>query len=176
MEKGFIFNKFFSKKVTIFRWQLNLFGFLMFCTGIIATFTFISKQYLFPKIFATDSWVQTDWSEGQGTSTINQYSLASGIDVTNTLGQISLTNTEKFNNVGFETDLSSWSSLSATGGTITTVNGYTIHTFTSSGSFVVSGAGDVEVLVVAGGGGGGGNHGGGGGGVSNSLKISMGLF
>jgi mucin-19 len=55
-------------------------------------------------------------------------------------------------------------SFSATGGTITESGGKTIHTFTSSGAFVVSGgAGEVECLVIAGGGGGGTNHGGGGG-------------
>ena len=54
--------------------------------------------------------------------------------------------------------------FSATGGTITTAAGKTIHTFTSSGTFVVSsGSSDVDYLVVAGGGGGGTQHGGGGG-------------
>ena len=65
----------------------------------------------------------------------------------------------------------------ATGGTVTTSGNYKIHTFTTVGanSFVVTGAGPVEVLVVGGGGGGGGNvfntaaradgGGGGGGGV-----------
>jgi hypothetical protein len=44
-------------------------------------------------------------------------------------------------------------SFSATGGTITTAAGKTIHTFTSSGTFTVtSGSSDVEYLVVAGGG------------------------
>jgi hypothetical protein len=57
------------------------------------------------------------------------------------------------------------STITATGGTITNVGGYTIHTFTSSGTFTVtSGSGNVEVLVVAGGGGGGSDMGGGGGG------------
>ncbi|MBI2356476.1 LamG domain-containing protein, partial [Candidatus Dojkabacteria bacterium] len=51
--------------------------------------------------------------------------------------------------------------LYATGGTITYSGGYTIHTFTSSGSFVTSGSRNVEVLVVGGGGGGGGTNGGG---------------
>ena len=37
----------------------------------------------------------------------------------------------------------------ATGGTITYVGGYTIHTFTSSGTFTPSVAMNVEVLVVA---------------------------
>ncbi len=41
---------------------------------------------------------------------------------------------------------------------------YTIHTFTSSGTWTVTSAGDVEYLVVAGGGGGSGYGGGGGGG------------
>jgi len=54
-------------------------------------------------------------------------------------------------------------SISATGGTITTSGGNTIHTFTSSGTFIVSPS-SVKVLVVAGGGGGGMDMGGGGGG------------
>ena len=49
--------------------------------------------------------------------------------------------------------------FSATGGTKTTSGNYTIHTFTSSGSFVVNaGSGEVEYVVVAGGGGGGGYY------------------
>ena len=52
---------------------------------------------------------------------------------------------------------------SATGGTITYSGGYTIHTFTSGGTFSVANDGIVEVLVVAGGGGGGRDRGGGGG-------------
>ena len=53
--------------------------------------------------------------------------------------------------------------VSATGGIITTSGSYKIHTFTSSGTFNVSTAGEIEYLVVGGGGGGGGNVGGGGG-------------
>ncbi len=47
-------------------------------------------------------------------------------------------------------------SVAATGGTITTSGGNTIHTFTSSGTFTVNTSGTVSYLVVAGGGGGGG--------------------
>ena len=48
-----------------------------------------------------------------------------------------------------------WTRITATGGTITTVAGKTIHTFTSYGTFTVTiGSGLVEYLVVAGGGGG----------------------
>jgi len=57
------------------------------------------------------------------------------------------------------------SPFSATGGTVTTYTGYKVHTFTTSGTFTVSGtSGLVDYLVVAGGGGGGaGYHAGGGG-------------
>jgi hypothetical protein len=45
--------------------------------------------------------------------------------------------------------------FTATGGTITTSGGYTYHTFTSSGSFLPSVSGIVDVLIIAGGGSGG---------------------
>jgi hypothetical protein len=45
--------------------------------------------------------------------------------------------------------------FSATGGTITTSGAYTIHTFTSSGTFTPNSTGSVDYLVVAGGGSGG---------------------
>ncbi|MFH0888246.1 MAG: DUF2341 domain-containing protein [Planctomycetota bacterium] len=57
---------------------------------------------------------------------------------------------------------------SATGGTITYSGGYTIHTFTSSGTFTPNSARNVEVLVVAGGGGGASGGGGAGGLIYNS--------
>ena len=52
----------------------------------------------------------------------------------------------------------------ATGGTVTSVGGYRIHTFTGSGTFIVVTGGDVEYLLAAGGGSGGHRHAGGGGG------------
>ena len=56
--------------------------------------------------------------------------------------------------------------FTATGGTITTSGGYTMHTFTSTGqTFTPNIAGNVEILVVAGGGGGGGSTGSYGGGA-----------
>jgi hypothetical protein len=66
----------------------------------------------------------------------------------------------------------------ATGGTISYSVGYITHTFTSGGTFVANGTGNVEVLAVAGGGGGGtasamGGGGGGGGGVLYSSSVSV---
>jgi hypothetical protein len=69
--------------------------------------------------------------------------------------------------------------ISATGGTVTYADGYTIHTFTSSDTFTVYTSGDVEYLMVAGGGGGGGNHGGAGGAggyISGSSSIAIGAY
>ena len=64
-----------------------------------------------------------------------------------------------------------------TGGTITTYGVYTIHKFTSSGTYDSTLAQDVEVLVVGGGGGGGGSTpsgGGGGGGLVHMSAFSVG--
>lgn len=57
--------------------------------------------------------------------------------------------------------------VSATGGTVTDINGYRVHTFTTSGTFTVTTQNDyeyIEYLVIAGGGGGGSQGGGGAGG------------
>ena len=70
--------------------------------------------------------------------------------------------------------------ISATGGTVTTVGGYKIHTFTTSSNFVVTSAGSVDYIIVAGGGAGGGgrnNSGGGGAGgmlVGTSVNMTAG--
>ena len=66
--------------------------------------------------------------------------------------------------------------FSASGGTITRIGGYTIHTFLSSGTFTPDFAGEVEYLVVGGGGGGGldayGSGRGAGGGGAGGFKTS----
>tara|TARA_R110000782_G_scaffold227503_2_gene314236 strand:- start:828 stop:2801 length:1974 start_codon:yes stop_codon:yes gene_type:complete len=66
----------------------------------------------------------------------------------------------------------------ATGGSISTVNGYKYHTFTSSGTFSVTSPGTVEYLVVAGGGDGGFRNGdwpGNGGGGAGAALVGSGL-
>ena len=61
---------------------------------------------------------------------------------------------------------------SATGGTITTSGGYKYHTFTSSGTFAVTGSLSIDILIVAGGGGGGGRYNSGGGGAGGMLEYT----
>lgn len=67
--------------------------------------------------------------------------------------------------------------ISATGGTVSNISGYRIHTFTSSGTLEVTGTGTVEYLVVAGGGGGagGGWRVAGGGGGAGGLRTGTGF-
>jgi hypothetical protein len=76
------------------------------------------------------------------------------------------------------------SAIIATGGTVTNVGGYRIHTFTSSGSFAVEEGGVIDYLVIAGGGGGAtsteyasaGSGGGGGGGFqTGTMNVSSGI-
>lgn len=77
--------------------------------------------------------------------------------------------------------VSELSGMQATGGTITDVGGFRIHSFTSSGTFeVTANPTDVEYLVIAGGGGGGraretggGNLRGGGGGGAGGYRSSV---
>jgi hypothetical protein len=69
----------------------------------------------------------------------------------------------------------------ATGGTVTTVGGYRIHTFTTAGatSFTMTYPGTVEVLLVAGGGGGCGIGGGGGAGgfvYESQIQLQAGVY
>ena len=68
--------------------------------------------------------------------------------------------------------------ITATGGTVTTVGNYKIHTFTGTSNFVVTDAPTgaiVEVLLIGGGGGGGTGYGGGGGGGGYYYNTGLGV-
>jgi hypothetical protein len=85
--------------------------------------------------------------------------------VVRALGNSAASFRDRFNRTGNRA--SKPAAFSATGGNVNALapgNGYIYHTFTSPGTFTVSGIpGTIEVLLVAGGGGGGGRVGGGGG-------------
>ena len=61
---------------------------------------------------------------------------------------------------------------SGSGGTESTAGGYKYHTFTSSGTFTVTGTLSIDILIVAGGGGGGGRYNAGGGGAGGMLEYT----
>ena len=76
----------------------------------------------------------------------------------------------------YRTPIGPWGgTVVASGGTVTTDGFYTIHTFTSNGSFVVTTGGQIDYLLVGGGGGGGGFGGGGGGGWKKLLAQTIGV-
>jgi len=128
-------------------------------------------------------------------STFSAYSLLSGSlpsglsfntstgVISGTMGTVSSDTAYSFTIRGTDTDgdtadqAYSWTitnvPFSATGGTITNISGYKVHTFTSSGTFTANQAFTAsEILIVAGGGGGGGGGGGydgGGGGGGGAL-------
>jgi len=82
------------------------------------------------------------------------------------------TNNNIWSNIGEgEGDLYGGWGGSASGGTTSTYGSYTMHTFTSSGTFTVTTGGPIDYLVVAGGGGGG-SHIGGGGGAGGMLTAT----
>jgi hypothetical protein len=107
--------------------------------------------------------------------TISSGSLPSGFSLNPTTGAVTGTYTSPINNSSFTYNFTiratnsvgnveqafTWViaiPFSASGGTVTTSGGYTVHTFTSSGNFTVnSGSKSVEYIVVGGGGGGGNN-------------------
>jgi hypothetical protein len=70
--------------------------------------------------------------------------------------------------------------FSATGGTESTSGSYKVHTFTTSGSFITTSAGVVDIFVLAGGGSGGAGHysagGGAGGGYKESIELPIGTY
>ena len=66
-----------------------------------------------------------------------------------------------------------------TGGTITTIPGYRVHTFTADGNFSATSPVTIEYLIVAGGGGGGAGDGAGGGGggvLTGTLSLPAGTY
>ena len=142
----------------------------------------------------TFSELNTSGSITVGNSVINSTSI--GIGTTTTAGRNAGVGTangtmvfnadtgalEIYGDAGWET-VKQTNAFTASGGTedTSTRSGYKIHTFTTPGSFVASGAPKAcEVLVIGGGGGGGTQHGGGGGAggfrYSTSLTLSAGTY
>src|SRR3990167_3932393 len=82
--------------------------------SVLLIFTLLFSQFSFlvnPVYAASSPWTQTDWSGGSGQtswSDTTKYSSGSSVDATTTSGQVTLTNTEKFSNTGFESNLTSW--------------------------------------------------------------------
>ena len=78
---------------------------LAVCLVLVLSFIFVKN------VLAVNSWTQTDWSGGVGTSTSTQYSSQSNLDTTGTAGEVSMSTTgNKFTNSGLDSssDLDKW--------------------------------------------------------------------
>ena len=107
---------------------------------------------------AITSWT---WSFAGGTPTSSNaqnpsvtYNETGSFDVSLTVANPSGSDTKSVSNYIYVT-ASSAAAFSATGGTETTVGAYTVHTFTTSGNFIVTGSRELEIFLVGRGGTGG---------------------
>lgn len=71
----------------------------------VITLLVVGGSQLFQTDAATATWTQTDWSGGQGTSTVNQFSSKS-FATTSSSGQVTIA--PSVSNGGFESQLSNW--------------------------------------------------------------------
>jgi hypothetical protein len=114
-----------------------------------------------------------------GTSPTGGIIIPSGTTAQQPTGQVGMVRFNTSLNKLQVHDGTTWSTIgntSATGGTVTYVGGYTIHTFTSSDNFVTTTGGAVEYLIVAGGGGGGSGGGGAGGMLTGTFVLPAGSY
>ncbi|MCF7864885.1 MAG: fibronectin type III domain-containing protein [Candidatus Pacebacteria bacterium] len=125
------------------------------------------------KLSADSSWTTfTDGVSTATTTTVTGLTNGSNYDF-----RISAINIDGTSTPSYVISIVSW--VSATGGTVTEVGGYRLHTFTSSSSISFQSGGSVETLIVGGGGGGGTTVAGGGGAggvVSTSTNVSSGTL
>ena len=76
---------------------------LAVCLVLVLSFIFVKN------VLAVNSWTQTDWSGGVGTSTSTQYSSQSNLDTTGTAGETSIApGSNKLADAGFESGLTGW--------------------------------------------------------------------
>lgn len=147
------------------------------------TVNFTDTSTVAPGGQAITSWT---WSFEGGTPTSSNtqnpsvtYNQTGSFDVSLTAANPSGSNTKTETDYIFVTS-SSVPAFSATGGTQTTVGDYTVHTFTTSGQFIVTGSRELEIFLLGRGGNGGNGTGGGGvsgtGGNGGSALTTSSLF
>jgi titin len=123
----------------------------------------------------TGSWSNVVADTGSTSTTYSATGLTEG---TTYYFRVAAINGQGAGAYGNEPNRTTVEAFAATGGTISTYTGYKAHTFTSSGSFTVTGGShSVDVLVIAGGAGGGrhatGSGGGGAGGFRTNTSVAV---
>ncbi|PIS15939.1 hypothetical protein COT62_01015, partial [Candidatus Roizmanbacteria bacterium CG09_land_8_20_14_0_10_41_9] len=121
-----ILHNLFTKKITLYKWQLNLFGVIVFGFGICFGGFLTVKNILFPKIFALNDTTKTwTFSVGVGSS----YTFDATLVGVGGSGASPITGVNKLSNPSFAADTGSW--------TLSPINGDT----TPTGWVVVKGDG-----------------------------------
>jgi len=116
--------RFFTRKIVMYKWQLNLFSLIIFTAGIGFSLFILTEKIILPSIFAaTTPWTQTDWSGGVSaavaTGTVTTYESVSNTDASTTIGQATLTQTS-----GWAGSYTSWAKRQV----ITITNGGALQT------------------------------------------------
>ncbi|MBI2597496.1 fibronectin type III domain-containing protein [Candidatus Daviesbacteria bacterium] len=102
----YIVHNFFTKKITIAKWQFNLCLFVAFSAGILFTFGYLTNEYLLPKIFALND-TNKNWAFNASTAANYTYD-TSLITVDNT-GAHPVSGVNKLSNPAFASNNTSWS-------------------------------------------------------------------
>ena len=134
-------------------------------------------------------WDGSAWQSIVSNAEIESYANDAGRPVSPQIGKLGFNldtgALEVYNGIDQATNNPIWltmggATVEATGGNNTyTFNGYTVHAFTSDGTFTVTKGGDVEVLLVGGGGSGGNDNaagGGAGGLVFKTIAVTPGAY
>jgi hypothetical protein len=123
-----------------------------------------NKKYVDDEIAAIDltPYAKLDGTNQPFTGNLNISETAAEIKLTDT-NDTRLVRVATSNEANLYNEVAVVAPNGGTGGTISYAGGYTIHTFTSDGNFVIDSGRDCEWLIVAGGGGGGASRAGGGG-------------
>jgi len=103
-----ILHHFFTKKITLSKWQFNLIGVSFLTAGFVVGSYLTATEIILPKLFAADSpWVQTNWSGAQSdeivTGTVTTYKEASNVDRTTAPGELTMSLAS-----GWVNDYTSW--------------------------------------------------------------------
>ena len=114
---GKVVHSFFTRKITIAKWQFNLALFTAFVVGIIFSLGYLTNSYLLPKIFAFNDTTQT-WT--LNTANASQYTYDNTLVTIDNTGVHPITGVNKLTNPSFTSDNSSWA--------LTAVNGSTTPT------------------------------------------------
>ncbi|MGI5826094.1 MAG: fibronectin type III domain-containing protein [Patescibacteria group bacterium] len=113
-----IIHHLFTKKITIAKWQLNLFGVIVFSAGALFGLYVLGNEVILPRLFALDDTTNI-WTFNAETA--DNYGYDSNLVTIDGAGAYPAAGVNKFTNPSFTSeDISSWSLLPVSGSTTPT--------------------------------------------------------